>query len=242
MEIGTVKTDLKPRKKLRKRSSLSGFGGAHGGGDNSGGGNNGGGGGGGFDNSNAESYEKSFSKSKIFTWFLLIVVLMTFGGLIGAYVVISTNGVLEWQPFNPPFQVYISTALILISSFTYSVAQRAISSNNHQKSKNWLLATTVLGAMFISSQILVWLALVNRGYYVQSNPYAAFFYIMTALHAVHVIGGIIALGYIVLRVWQQTEIEKELEKRREISNAVGWYWHFMGGLWLVLLLLLGFWK
>jgi cytochrome c oxidase subunit 3 len=173
---------------------------------------------------------------------LLIAVFMTFGGLIGAYVVVSTNGVLEWQPFNLPFQVYISTILILISSFTYSVAQRAISSNNHQKSKNWLLATTVLGAMFISSQILVWLALVNRGYYVRSNPYAAFFYIMTALHAVHVIGGIIALGYIVLRVWQKTEVEKELEKSREVSNAVGWYWHFMGALWLVLLLMLGFWK
>jgi cytochrome c oxidase subunit 3 len=239
MEIGTVKTDLKPRKKLRKRSNLGGFGGANGGG---GGGGNNGGGNDGFDNSNTESYEKSFSKSKIFTWFLLVAVLMTFGGLIGAYVVVSTNGVLEWQPFNLPFQVYISTVLILSSSFTYSVAQRAISSNNHQKSKNWLLATTVLGAMFISSQILVWLALVNRGYYVRSNPYAAFFYIMTALHAVHVIGGIIALGYIVLRVWQKNDVEKELEKRREISNAVGWYWHFMGGLWLVLLLMLGFWK
>jgi cytochrome c oxidase subunit 3 len=241
MEIGTVKTDLKSKKKLRKSPRLSGFGGGPGGGGNDGGGGPNGGDDG-FNHPNTESYEKSFSKSKIFTWFLLICVLMTFGGLIGAYVVISTNGVLEWKPFNLPFQVYISTILILISSFTYTVALRAISSNQHQKSKNWLVATTVLGAMFISSQILAWFALVNRGYYLQSNPYAAFFYVMTALHAVHVIGGIIALGYIVLRVWQKTDAEKEIEKRREISNAVGWYWHFMGGLWLVLLLMLGFWK
>ncbi len=240
MKIGTIKTELKPQKKLRKRPSLSGFGGGKsGGGGNDDGGNNGGDG---FDKPNTESYEKSFSKSKILTWFLLLVVLMTFGGLIGAYIVISTNGVLEWRPFNLPPQVYFSTALILISSFTYTIAQKAVSSNNQQKSKNWLLATTVLGAMFVSSQILVWFELVKRGYYVQSNPYAGFFYIMTALHAVHVIGGIIALGYIVLRVWQRTESEKELEKRREISGAVGWYWHFMGGLWLVLLLMLGFWK
>jgi len=242
MKIGTIKTNLKPLKKLRKRPSLSGFGGGNngGGGGNEDGGNNGGNDG--FDKSQTESYEKSFSKSKIFTWFLLIVVLMTFGGLIGAYIVISTNGVLEWRPFNLPPQVYFSTALILISSLTYTIAQKAVSSNNQQKSKNWLLATTVLGAMFVSSQILVWFELVKRGYYVQSNPYAAFFYIITALHAVHVIGGIIALGYIVLRVWQRTESEGELEKRREISGAVGWYWHFMGGLWLVLLLMLGFWK
>jgi len=240
MKIGTVKTELKPQKKLRKHANLGGFGGSRGGGSNGGGGNNGGNDG--FDNPKTEAYEKSFSKSKILTWFLLIVVLMTFGGLIGAYIVISTNGVLEWKPFNLPVQVYFSTALILISSITFTIAQRAISSNNNQKTKNWLLATTVLGAMFVSSQLLVWFELVKRGYYVQSNPYAAFFYIMTALHAVHVVGGIIALGYIVLRSWEKTEFEEELAKRREISGAVGWYWHFMGGLWLVLLLMLGFWK
>lgn len=241
MELGTLKTNIKAKKHLRKRPSLSGLGGTNGGNGDSGG-NDGNGGDNGPNDSLTESYEKSFSKSKLFTWFLLIVVLMTFGGLIGAYIVISTNGVLEWKPFNLPPQVYFSTALILISSFTYTIAQKAISSNNQQRLKNWLLATTVLGAMFISSQILVWFELVKRGYYLQSNPYAGFFYMMTALHAVHVVGGIIALGYIVLRSWNRTEAENELEKRREISNAVGWYWHFMGALWLVLLSLLAFWK
>ena len=76
----------------------------------------------------------------------------------------------------------------------------------------------------------------------QSNPYAGFFYILTAVHAVHVIGGIIALGYIVLRTWNETASETELLRERHISNAVGWYWHFMDGLWLVLLSLLGFYK
>ena len=241
MEIGTLKTNIKAQKKLKKRATLSGLGGT-GGGKNNGGNGGGSDGGDASNDSFTESYEKSFSKSKILTWFLLIVVLMTFGGLIAAYIVISTNGVIEWQPFNLPIQVYISTALILIGSITYTIAQKAISINDNQKSKNWLIATTVLGAMFISSQILAWFALVSRGYYLQSNPYAGFFYIMTALHAAHVLGGIIALGYVVLRVWNKNELESELEKRREISASVGWYWHFMGGLWLVLLALLGFWK
>ena len=96
--------------------------------------------------------------------------------------------------------------------------------------------------MFISSQILAWILLVNRGLYVQSNPYVTFFYFMTALHAVHVIGGIMALGYVVLQNWRPAELEKDVERRRDISRAVGWYWHFMGALWLVLLLLLVFWK
>ncbi|HEY8561534.1 MAG TPA: cytochrome c oxidase subunit 3 [Pyrinomonadaceae bacterium] len=243
MKVGTAQTDVKPDKKLIKRPRRSGFGGAgKGGGGNGGGGGKNGGGDDGFDNPSTELYEKSYSKSKVFTWFLLIVVLMTFGGLIGAYIVISTNGVLEWRPFSLPFQVYISTVLILVSSYTYNTAQRAIKQNQSPEAKKWLLATTVLGAMFISSQILAWLALVNRGFYMRENPYGAFFYIMTALHAVHVLGGIIALGYVVLQNWVRTDAEKEIERRTDIAGAVGWYWHFMGGLWLVLLLLLGFWK
>lgn len=239
MEIGTVKTGIKPSKKLRKRSTFGGSGNPGNGGKDDGGGNDGGGG---FDNFQNQEYEKSFSKSKIFTWFLLIVVMMTFGGVIGAYIVISTNGVLEWRPFNLPSQVYISTLLILFGSLTYVAAQKAINQNNQPKAKNWLVATTVLGGIFISSQILAWFALVSRGFYVASNPYAAFFYIMTALHAVHVLGGIIALGYVVLENWLPTDNEKVIERRRDISTSVGWYWHFMGGLWLVLLALLGFWK
>ncbi len=242
MKVGTIKTDVKPEKKLRKRPHLSGFGGTSGGsGGNNGGGDNGGGDDN-LSNPHAQEYEKSLSKSKIFTLFLLVVVLMTFGGVIGAYIVIATNGVAEWQPFNLPFQVYFSTALILASSFTYYVAQKAIISNNQPKSKNWLLITTVLGGIFISSQILAWFQLVSRGLYMQSNPYLTFFYFMTALHAVHVLGGIIALGYVVLQNWQETAAEKVLERRRDVSSAVGWYWHFMGALWLVLLVMLGFWK
>jgi cytochrome c oxidase subunit 3 len=76
----------------------------------------------------------------------------------------------------------------------------------------------------------------------QGNPYAGFFYILTGIHAVHVLGGIVALGAILLRSWNYTEYGPELEYRRNLARSVGWYWHFMGLLWIVLFLLLGFWK
>ena len=188
------------------------------------------------------SSDETPDKSKIVTWFLLLVVLMTFGGLIGAYVVISTNNVAEWQPFNLPIPVFISTALIIISSFVYDLAKRAINRNDEKRTRHFLVATTVLGAAFISSQILAWLALVNQGLYMQGNPYAGFFYILTGIHAAHVLGGIVALGVILLRSWNYTEHGPELEYRRNLARSVGWYWHFMGVLWVVLFLLLGFWK
>lgn len=241
MKIGTVETIEKERKQ-KIRSSLSSGLGSSGGNKNGGGGNNGG------DNNNhnhdsseeTETYQSN--KFRIAMWFLLLCVMMTFGGLIGAYIVIATNGEAEWKPFNLPVQVWVSTVLILTSSLTYTISQNALNADNQQKAKNWLLATTVLGGTFIASQILSWFELVERGVYMQSNPYAGFFYILTGVHALHVVAGTAALGYILLRTWQNTPFEEELAKRKIISNAVGWFWHFMDGLWIVLFLLLGFWK
>jgi cytochrome c oxidase subunit 3 len=244
LEVGTIKTTPETRKKVKRRGNLNS------GNSGSGGKNDGGGGGGGNDggdNFNQPSFEpdnlqNEAAKSRIVMWFLLLVVLMTFGGLISAYVVIATNGVQEWTPFNLPIQVYISTALILFSSFTYHIANKKLHANHQVQAKKWFLATTVLGAMFIASQILAWFELVRRGLYVSSNPYAGFFYILTAVHAFHVLGGIAALGYIVLRTWHKTENELELAHRQTFSKVISWYWHFMDGLWIVLIFLLGFWK
>jgi len=180
--------------------------------------------------------------SRILTWFLLLVVLMTFGGLIGAYVVIATNNVAEWQPFALPIPVWVSTLIILVSSVTYHFAEDGIRSNDHAKGKRFLIATTVLGAMFISSQLLAWIELTSRGLYMQGNPYLGLFYLLTAVHGVHVLGGIAALGSILLRTWLPTSSEAALKRRTSLASAVGWYWHFMGLLWIVLFVLLGFWK
>lgn len=243
MKVGTIETTFEEKKRTRRAGLTSGFG--SGGSRNNGGGDNGGNNGGG-DNRKDDYIESSESypsnKYRIGMWFLLLVVMMTFGGLIGAYIVISTNGVMEWRPFALPIQVWVSTVLILVSSITYKVAQKAIDKDDQTKAKNFLLATTVFGGMFIASQLLAWVELVRQEVYMASNPYAGFFYILTAVHAFHVIGGIAALGFVVLRTWQKTENDDELTKRKQIFNTVGWYWHFMDGLWVVLFLLLAFWK
>lgn len=246
MEIGTVETFEEKPKKRKLRSNLTDRrSGSSGGGDNKNRGGGGGGSNGGDKKAENDFYEETeypSNKFRIGMWFVLLVVLMTFGGLMAAYVVIATNGVLEWQPFDLPKQIWLSTALLLASSITYHFANKAINSKNQEKAKYYLLATTVLGGIFIASQLILWTTLVGRGVYMASNPYAGFFYILTAVHAVHVIGGIAALGYIVLRTWLPTSDQNELKNRQIYSNAIGWYWHFLGGLWIVLLILLGFWK
>jgi cytochrome c oxidase subunit 3 len=241
MEIGTAETIREEKKKSRLKKTSTGSTGSRGGKNRGGGGNDGGDDL--PDNDFSETAETTSSKKlRVAMWFILLIVLMTFGGLIAAYVVVSTNGVLEWKPFALPVQVWISTALILASSAVYKISQRALNSNDQSKSKKWLLATTVFGGAFISSQIMLWFALVRRGVYVQSNPYAGFFYILTAVHAAHVLGGIIALGNVTLRTWNETSSEVELTERKNIAKTVGWYWHFMDALWLAIVLLLGLYK
>ena len=245
MEVGTFEPAVKTEEKKRRRAGLTGGGGNGSKRRGGGGGGNDGGGGGGDDPRDSDSrdgVEAGTTKSRIFTAFLLLVVMMTFGGLIGAYIVISMNRVAEWNPFELPVQVWASTFLILLSSVTYHFAKSSIDAGNDVSAKRFLIATVALGAAFISSQLLVWLALVERGYYMSGNPYAGFFYILTAVHAVHVLGGVIALGAVVLRTWNETIYEPEIAYRKDLARVVGWYWHFMDALWVVLFLLLGFWK
>lgn len=238
MDVGTAELINEQEEPKRRRSNLSG--GSPPGGSRR---NNGGGGSDGpDDSSDGEPTAFRPEKARILTGFLLLVVLMTFGGMIGAYVVIATNKAAEWQPFALPIPVWISTVLIILSSITYVISERATIVNDQPKAKKWMIVTTVLGAFFISSQILAWIELTRRGLYMQGNPYAGFFYILTAVHAVHVIGGIAALSSILLKSWYPAGSETDVLRRISLAKVVGWYWHFMGLLWLVLLFMLGFWK
>jgi len=236
MDIGTVDPTTDTREIRRRLSNISiGSGGNGGRGD----GNNGGG------NDHSDDGNAGFAaptKARVFTVFLLVVVLMTFGGLCAAYIVTATNKAIEWNPFDLPVQVWISTVIILVSSVIYHRAKLAVDNVDQPRAKKWLIATAVFGAAFISSQLLAWLELSQQGLYFNGNPYAGFFYILTAVHALHILGGVIALGSIVLHTWNPIYSEKTWERVQTLAQAVGWYWHFMGGVWLVLFVLLGFWK
>lgn len=186
--------------------------------------------------------DKANERLKLVTWLIMLAVMMTFVGLIAAYIVVSTNGVMEWNPFRLPGQVWFSTALLLVSSAAFTVSHRQRVKGRQASAKRWLVLTTVLGATFVASQVLAWLGLYRAGYYMTSNPYAGFFYFITALHAVHVIVGVGALGFAVLRTWVPTDSREDLERRIVISRSVGQYWHFMDALWVLLVLMFAFWK
>jgi len=235
MNIGTADPVVDASEIRRRRTGLSG-------GSGSNGGSGRGGNGDGPDDGSNSSFELSPGKAKVLTTFLLVVVMMTFGGLCAAYVVTATNKALEWHPFELPVQVWISTVIILASSFVYHRGKAALDAFDQSAAKKWLTVTAALGAAFISSQLLAWIELSQRGLYFSNNPYAGFFYILTAVHALHVLGGVIALGSVVIGSWNGIYSDDRWVRMQSLGQVVGWYWHFMGGVWLVIFVLLGFWK
>jgi cytochrome c oxidase subunit 3 len=168
-------------------------------------------------------------------------IVMLFTALTSAYIVRSASGN-DWQPIAMPKVLWLSTLLIVISSVTIEVSRRSLKQQRDGRYGRWLSVTVVLGLGFLASQIIAWRQLVRQGVYLAGNPYNSFFYLFTAAHGLHLLGGILALTYLLLRTRRRrSTIEGEL-RRVGAADSATIYWHFMDGLWVALFFLLFFWK
>jgi cytochrome c oxidase subunit 3 len=176
----------------------------------------------------------------------LASILMMFTALASAYVVRSGMPTsTDWRGGEMPSFAYLSTALILLSSLTFTRANAALRHEEKAGYKLWLGVTLLFGLGFLASQLLAWRELVGHGLYLASNPHSSFFYVLTGLHALHLAGGIVALAllYAYARRVGGAGANVDVDvKRRTLTEVVGTYWHFMDGLWVVLFLLLLFWR
>lgn len=174
-------------------------------------------------------------------WVALAGIVMLFTALTSAYIV-RTASANDWRPIAIPNVLWLSTLVIIVSSVTLAGARRALKRQQDDGYGRWLIATTILGLAFLVSQLLAWRQLVGQGIYLSSNPHSSFFYLLTAVHGVHLFGGILALAYLLLRTRRRGKNVAEESKRVGAAGAVSLYWHFMDGLWVYLFLLLFFWK
>lgn len=181
------------------------------------------------------------SRYRIGMWVALAAILMMFTALTSAYIVRSASSS-DWQPLQMPRILLLSTALILVSSGTLEAARRKLKDASVNLHQRWLLITVALGLGFLVSQLVAWQQLVRQGVYVSSNPHSSFFYLLTATHGVHLLGGLVALVYLSLRSRPGAETQTAVVKRQGAADAVTLYWHFMDVLWLYLFVLLFFWR
>lgn len=157
-------------------------------------------------------------------------ILMFFMALVSAFIVRKGLGS-DWHPFPMPRILWLNTAILLASSATLVRARRFFKRGDQAGFRHWWAVTTILGLLFVFGQLIAWRQMVAAGFYLASNASNSFFYVLTAAHGIHLLGGITALVFV---GWGRLR-RLTLATGTEIA---GYYWHFMDGLWIFLFLLL----
>jgi cytochrome c oxidase subunit III len=169
-------------------------------------------------------------------WVVLASITMTFAAFTSALIV-RQGGATDWKHLTLPPILYLNTLVLIASSITLEVGRRQIGAymtgprDQTLPPSRWLYITLCLGLLFVAGQYVAWLQLRARGLYLATNPNSSFFYVLTGIHALHVSGGLGGLARVIRRLNKSV-------LRKSTLDATSHYWHFMGGLWVYLLLLL----
>jgi cytochrome c oxidase subunit 3 len=161
----------------------------------------------------------------------LAAVTMLFIAMTSAYMFRRAAG--DWRPLTPPALLWLNTALLLASSATLEQARRRLRSWDVAGARGFVAATGLLGAVFVAGQYGAWQALRAEGVYLASNPHSSFFYVLTGLHALHLLGGLAWFARVARRL-----PERGAPPGPDALRLFAVYWHFLGALWVYLVLLL----
>ena len=139
-----------------------------------------------------------------------------------------------WQPFTDASRLWFNTALLACASFALHSGLIGTRNGKLNISVVGISAGVFFTIAFLLAQFDLWLHLQSMGFYVNTNPANSYFYLLTAVHGLHMIGGMIVLSNVVFRVWYDSEPES-LSAPLKLCTT---YWHFLFGVWLVLFALL----
>lgn len=169
-------------------------------------------------------------------WVVLFAITMMFAAFTSALVVRKGSS-LDWRHFALPSILYFNTFILLMSSVTLEVARRRVAAfmgglrKENENPARWLYITLFLGLLFVAGQYIAWRQLSGEGVFLATNPSSSFFYVLTATHALHVLGGLGGIIFVIRKLSQSA-------LRRNTLVATARYWHYMDVLWIYLLLLL----
>jgi len=174
--------------------------------------------------------------SKTGIWVVLAAITMSFAAFTSA-VFVRQGAAPDWHHLTLPGVLYWNTLVLLASSVTLELARRRVAvfmggpRTLDRRPARWLYVTAFLGLVFVAGQYAAWLQLRSQGLYLATNPNSSFFYLLTAIHGLHVLGGLVGLTYVIRKL-------NRVVLRRSTLDSFSYYWHFMGILWVYLLLLL----
>lgn len=173
----------------------------------------------------------SMHPKKFAFWLFLVTVLMIFAALTSAYIVRRADG--GWLEFQLPSIFWLNSIIIIVSSVTMQLAYFAAKKDSLEKTKLYLLITSLLGLAFLVGQFYAWGDLVEINVFFGgkgSNPSGSFLYVLTGLHGLHLISAVIFLWV----VFAQSFKYKVHSKSMLVIECCTTYWHFLGGLWIYL--------
>jgi cytochrome c oxidase subunit 3 len=190
-------------------------------------------------------------------FFALSAVFMFFVAIVSVFFVSQGSGhfdanaryINEWLPTAIPPILWLNTAVLLLSSLTVEIARRHMFREMHvmdewlglgkptsRRAFPWLVATLILGSLFLVGQVVAWKQLAAQHVFFYSNPSSHSFFLITGIHGAHLLLGVGAL----LAALAGLGFSKVVENRQILVDCAAWYWHSMGALWLLLFALLAF--
>ena len=136
----------------------------------------------------------------------------------------------DWGQLPLPGLLWINTGILALGSVALHAAKLESQRRHDEATRTILLAALATGLAFLTGQVLAWRALTAAGYFLAGNPANSFFYMLTGMHGLHIVGGLFALGRLTARAWSVP-----FDRRMRLSiELCAIYWHFMLLVWLVL--------
>jgi len=163
---------------------------------------------------------------------IIATVAMLFASFTAAILVRRTG--MDWVRVSLPAVVWLNTAIIVVSSVVIELGRAAVRKNAQLRAARLLEVTALLGGLFLIGQLAAWFALVGQGILLPTNPHASFFYMLSAVHGAHVVGGIGALIWTMRRTKQGAYTAQN--QTGLLHAAI--YWHVVGIVWIYVLVLL----
>lgn len=135
-----------------------------------------------------------------------------------------------WQPFTDSSRLWLNTGILFCASLALQAGL-----GGSRKGKFNLVVASVSAAIFLTvlfllAQFDLWLYLQSMGFYLSGNPANSYFYLLTAIHGMHLVGGLVALSYVVFRLWHENS-PSSLSEPLQLCTT---YWHFLFFIWMVL--------
>lgn len=179
----------------------------------------------------SEQQRRKIHPHKFALWVAMASILMMFAGFTSAYIVKSNDA--NWLEFSLPPVFWYSTVVILLSSVTVHLAMLAFRARNMARYRSLITLTSILGVAFIILQWSGFSYLQRHGVHLigsYSNASASFLGVITGVHMLHVLGGIIVLAVMLVRAYNS---------RKKNYSSIGievasTYWHFVDAIWLYL--------